>query len=162
MFKLHFQNKACFLKNITTDLLPLVNVADESGQAKQSQQAQDFGKADDTQRPGCPVHLRVQTVHHQEDVVDWDGRHKIHEEPALQVVLTDRPALENGRKSSDIWCEANRLQGGGTELYRTCECFLRPGVQYYLSVVFLDDACPEVENQVNHEKCVRDHVEDDP
>lgn len=93
-----------------------MNVADESGQAKQSQQAQDFGEADDTQRPGCPVDLRVQTVHHQEDVVDRDGRHKVHEEPALQVVLTDRPALE--RESSDIWCEANTLRGGGggTEL----------------------------------------------
>lgn len=106
------KNKACFeIKHISTDLLPLVNVTDESGQAQQSQQAQNFGKADNAQRPGCPVHLRVKTVHHQKDVVDRYGRHKVHEEPALQVVLADRPALERRRKSSELWCEDNRLRG---------------------------------------------------
>lgn len=54
-------------------LLPLVDVPDESGQAKQPKQAQDFGEADDTQRSGCSVDFRVQTVHHQEDVVHRDG-----------------------------------------------------------------------------------------
>lgn len=42
------------------------------------------------------------------------------------------------------------------------DCLLGPGVQDYLSVVLLDDACPEVQNQVHHEECVGDHVEDDP
>ena len=50
-----------------------MDVADESGQAEQSKQAQDFGEADDAQRPGCPVDLGVETVHHQEDVVHRDG-----------------------------------------------------------------------------------------
>lgn len=42
------------------------------------------------------------------------------------------------------------------------KCFYWPGVQQYLSVVFLDDARPKVENQVDHEESVGDHVEDDP
>lgn len=42
------------------------------------------------------------------------------------------------------------------------KCFYRPGVKQYLSVVFLDDAGPEVENQVDHEESVWDYVEDDP
>ena len=75
-------------------LLPLVDVADESGQAEQPKQAQDFGETNDAQRPGCPVDLRVQTVHHQEDVVHRDGRHKVHEEPALQVSLANGPESE--------------------------------------------------------------------
>ena len=54
-------------------LLPLVDVADESGQAQQPKQAQDFGEANNTQRSCCSVDFRVQAVHHQEDVVHWDG-----------------------------------------------------------------------------------------
>lgn len=65
----HFTQKLIFVSH----LLPLVDVADESGQAEQSKQAQDFCETDDTQCPGCPVDLRVETVHHQEDVVHWDG-----------------------------------------------------------------------------------------
>lgn len=45
---------------------------------------------------------------------------------------------------------------------KTRKCSYWPGVQQYLSAVFLNDACPEVENQVDHEESVRDHVEDDP
>lgn len=37
-----------------------------------------------------------------------------------------------------------------------------PGVQQDLGVVFLDDAGPEVQNQVHHEQSVGDDVEDDP
>lgn len=59
--------------NSVSHLLPLVDVADESGQAKQSKQAQDFCEADNAQCPGCSVHLGVKTVHHQEDVVHRDG-----------------------------------------------------------------------------------------
>lgn len=54
-------------------LLPLVDVADEPGQAEQPKQAQDFGESDDAQRPRCPVDFRVQTVNHKEDVVHWNG-----------------------------------------------------------------------------------------
>lgn len=61
------------MKVSASHFLPLVDVADESGQAKQPKQAQDFGEADDAQRSGCSVDFRVQTVHHQEDVVHWDG-----------------------------------------------------------------------------------------
>lgn len=61
----------CFPVSVS-HLLPLVDVADESGQAEQSKQAQDFGEADDAQCPGCPVDLGVETVHHQEDVVHRD------------------------------------------------------------------------------------------
>lgn len=50
-----------------------MDVADESGQAEQPEQAEDFGEADDAQGPGCSVHLGVQAVHHQEDVVHRDG-----------------------------------------------------------------------------------------
>lgn len=82
---------ACSLSTVSSHLLPLVDVPDESGQAQQSQQAQDFGKADDTQCPGCPVHFRVQTVHHQENVVHRDRWNEVHQEPALQVVQTDSP-----------------------------------------------------------------------
>lgn len=75
-----------------------MDVADESGQAEQSEQAEDFGESDDAQGPGCSVHLGVKAVHHQEDVVHRDGRHKVHQEPALQVVLADGPALrQDGR-----------------------------------------------------------------
>lgn len=97
-------HKDCFLIFVS-HLLPLVDVADESGQAEQSKQAQDFCETDDTQCPGCPVDLRVETVHHQEDVVHWDGWHKVHEEPALQVVLADRPEFEQkGRAVTfSIW-----------------------------------------------------------
>jgi len=80
-------------------LLPLMDVADESRQAEQSQQAQDFGEAENAQRPSCPVDLGVETVHHQEDVVHRDGRHKVHQEPVFQVVLSDRSELEErGRR----------------------------------------------------------------
>lgn len=75
-------------------LLPLVDVADKSGQAKQSKQTQDFCETDNTQRPGRSVDFRVETVHHQEDVVHWDGGHKVHEEPGLQILLADCPVLE--------------------------------------------------------------------
>lgn len=54
-------------------LLPLVDIADESGQAEQSKQAQDFGEANNAEGPGCPVDFGVQTVHHEEDVIHWDG-----------------------------------------------------------------------------------------
>lgn len=50
-----------------------MDVADEPGQAQEPKQAQDFGEADYPQRPGRPVDLRVQTVHHQEDVIHRDG-----------------------------------------------------------------------------------------
>lgn len=54
-------------------LLPLVDVANKTGQAEQSKQTQDFGEADNAQCPGCPVDFGVETVHHQEDVVHGDG-----------------------------------------------------------------------------------------
>jgi len=53
-------------------LLPLVDVANESGQAEQPKQTQDFSEAEYAQCSGRPVDLRVETVHHQEDVVHWD------------------------------------------------------------------------------------------
>lgn len=49
-----------------------------------------------------------------------------------------------------------------TKLKHNAQCFYWPGVQQYLSVVFLDDAGPEVENKVDHKESVRHHVEDDP
>lgn len=87
-----------------THLLPLVDVADEPGQTQQTEQAEDFGEADYPQRPGRPVDLRVQTVHHQEDVVHRDGRHEVHEEPGLQVLLADCPEVEkDGEEAGLIW-----------------------------------------------------------
>jgi len=71
-------------------LLPLVDVADEPGQPQQPQQAEDLGEADDAQRPGRLVHLGVQPpLHDEEDVIHGDGGHKVHHEPALQVLLLD-------------------------------------------------------------------------
>lgn len=72
-----------------------MDVANESGEPQQPKQAEDFGEADDAQRPRRPVNLGVQTVHHQEDVVHGDGGHKVHQEPALQVVLADGPVAQS-------------------------------------------------------------------
>lgn len=43
--------------HLSTHLFPLVNVSNEAGETQKAQEAEDFGKADDAQGPGCLVDL---------------------------------------------------------------------------------------------------------
>lgn len=71
-------------------LFPLVDVADESGKTQQSQQTEDLGEADNPQRSGRLVKVRVDArLHDEEDVIHGDGGDEIHNEPALQVLDLD-------------------------------------------------------------------------
>lgn len=71
-------------------LLPLVDVADESGEAQKPQQAEDLGEADDSQGSCCFVKVWVDAcLHDEKDVVNGDGGDEVHHEPALQVLDLD-------------------------------------------------------------------------
>lgn len=73
-----------------------MDVADEPGQTQQTQQAEDLGEADDAQRPGRLVHLRVDALlHDEEDVIHGYGRDKVHHEPGLQVLLLDLVGVQD-------------------------------------------------------------------
>ena len=77
-------------------LLPLVDVPDESGQPQQPQQTEDLGEADDAERPGRLVHLRVDPfLHDEEDIIHRYGGDKVHHEPGLQVFLLDLVGVED-------------------------------------------------------------------
>ena len=71
-------------------LFPLVDVADESGEAQQPQQTEDLGEADDPQGSGRLVKVRVNArFYDEEDIVHRYGGDEVHHEPTLQVLDLD-------------------------------------------------------------------------
>lgn len=73
-----------------------MDVTDEPGQPQQPQQTEDFGEADNAQRPGRLVHLRVHpSLHDEEDIIHRYGRDEVHHKPALQVLLLDLVGVED-------------------------------------------------------------------
>ncbi len=81
---------------ISAYLLPLVDVTDESGQPQQPQQTEDLSEADDAERPGRLVHLRVDPfLHDEKDIIHRYGGDKVHHEPGLQVLLLNLLGIED-------------------------------------------------------------------
>lgn len=74
-------------------LFPLVDVADEAGESQEAEQTEYLGEAHNAEGSGSAVHVRRLVpglqVHNKEDVVDGDGRDKVHYEPGAQVVHAD-------------------------------------------------------------------------
>lgn len=67
-----------------------MNVAYESGEAEQPQQAEDLGEADYPQGPCRLVEIGINAcLHDEEDVVHGYGGDEVHHEPAAQVLYLD-------------------------------------------------------------------------
>lgn len=67
-----------------------MNVANESREAQQSQQAEDLGEADNPQGARRFIEIWVDArLHNEEDVVHRDGGDEVHHKPAPQVLDLD-------------------------------------------------------------------------
>lgn len=109
-------------------LFPLVDVANESGEAQEPQQAENLGEADNPQGARRLVEIWIYArFHDEEDVVHRYGGDEVHHKPAPQVFNLDLLRIQND-----------------------------------LRVVLLDDARPEVKDQVHEKESVGDHIEHDP
>ena len=76
-----------------------MNVADESRQPQETQQAEDLGEAHDAQGAGGAVHIGRLVpglqVDDEEEVVDWDGGDEVHQEPGAEVMHADLSGVQD-------------------------------------------------------------------
>lgn len=67
-----------------------MDVTNEAGESKETQQAEDLGETDDAEGAGGAVHVRgIKSrlqINHEEDVVNRDGGDKVHQEPSAEVL----------------------------------------------------------------------------
>lgn len=70
-----------------------MDVTNEAGESKKTQQTEDLGETDNAEGAGGAVHVsgikpRLQ-INHEEDVVNRDGGDKVHQEPSAEVMYAN-------------------------------------------------------------------------